>query len=90
MDFSTLTCDRHASHAPRASENFPAFILGKVRTFIPNPGKNFHYKYWPSSFRISRLELWQFERKATLELKESFYLLLNFLGYFILSLVICF
>jgi len=43
--------------------------------------RNSHYKYQPSSFRISRSELWQFKRKATLEIYESFYLLLDFLGY---------
>ena len=64
-----------------AQLSFPASVLGKARTFSPNPGRNSHYKYQPSSFRISRSELWQFKRKATLELRESFYLLLDFLGY---------
>jgi len=62
--------------------SFPASVLGKARTFSPNPSRNSHYKYQPSSFRISRSELEKFKRKATLELWESFYLLLDFLGYF--------
>jgi len=53
-----------------AQLSFPAFVLGKACTFSPNPGTNSHYKYQPSSFK-----LWQFKRKATLELQESFYLL---------------
>jgi hypothetical protein len=40
-----------------AQLSFPASVLGKVRTFSPNPGRNSHYKYQPSSFRISRSEL---------------------------------
>jgi len=35
-----------------------------------------HYKYQPSTFRIYRSELEQFKRKATLELRKCFYLLL--------------
>jgi hypothetical protein len=69
----------HAKHGTQLS--FPASALGKARTFSLNPGRNSHYKYQPSSFRISRSELWQFKRKASLELQESFYLLLDFLGY---------
>jgi len=61
--------------------SFPASRLGKARTFSPNPGRNSHYKYQHFSFRISRSELWQFKRNATLDLRESFYLLLDFLGY---------
>jgi len=60
---------------------FPASEMGKARTFSPNPGRKSHYKYQPSSFRISRSKLEQFKRKATLELRDSFYLLLDFLGY---------
>ncbi|KEH41934.1 hypothetical protein MTR_1g057760 [Medicago truncatula] len=60
--------------------SFPASVLGKARTFSPTPGRNSHYKYQPSSFRIPHSELWQFKRKATLKLRESFYLLLDFLG----------
>ena len=70
----------------RAQTSFPAFNLGKAPTFNSNLDRNSPYKYYPSSFRISRSELWQFQRKATLELQESFYLLLYFLGYvFIVS-----
>jgi len=65
----------------RTQTSFPAFVMDKIRTFSPNPSKNSHYKYQFSSFIISRSELWHFKRKATLELKESFYLLLDFLGY---------
>ena len=57
------------------------FFLGLARVFRLNPVRNLHYKYHPSSFRISRSELRQFKMKATLEVQESFYLLLNFLGY---------
>ena len=64
-----------------AQASFLVIILGKSRTFIPNPGRNSHYKYQPSSFRISRSEQWQFKGKATLEFHESLYLLLYFLGY---------
>jgi len=46
--------------------SFPSSVLGKARTFSPNSGRNSQYKYQPSSFRISRSELWQFKRKATL------------------------
>jgi len=28
-----------------AQPSFPAFVLGKARTFSPNPGRNSHYKY---------------------------------------------
>ena len=52
-----------------------------ARVFKPNPVRNLNYKYQPSSFRISRSELWLFKRKATLELRERIYLLLDFLGY---------
>ncbi|RHN55252.1 hypothetical protein MtrunA17_Chr5g0415691 [Medicago truncatula] len=55
--------------------------MGKAHTISLNPGRNSHYKYQPSSFRTSRSELEQFKRKETLELRESFYLLLDFLGY---------
>ncbi|AES69265.1 transmembrane protein, putative [Medicago truncatula] len=55
--------------------------MGKTRTFSINSGRNFHYKYQLFSFRISRSELEKFKRKATLELRESFYLPLDFLGY---------
>jgi len=67
-----------------AQQSFPASVLGKARTFSPSLGRNSHYKYQLFSFRISRSELWQFNRKATLELQESFYLLLDFLGYVII------
>ncbi|KEH33802.1 hypothetical protein MTR_3g453080 [Medicago truncatula] len=56
--------------------------MGKACTFGLNPGRNSHYKYHPSSFRIARSELKQFKRKGTLELRESFYLLLDFLVVF--------
>jgi len=56
-------------------------FVGLSRVFIPNPIRNLHYKYKSSSFIIFRSELWQFKRKATLELRENFYLLLNFLGH---------
>jgi len=65
----------------RAQLSFPASEMGKARTFSANPGRNSHYKYQPSSFKISRSELEQFKRKATFELRESFYLLLDFLRY---------
>jgi hypothetical protein len=39
------------------------------------------FRYQPSSFRISHSKLWKFKRKATLELPERIYLLLDFLGY---------
>ena len=64
-----------------AQMSFFASELGKARTISTNLGWNSHYKYQPSSFRISRSELEHFKRKATLELRESFYLLLHFLGY---------
>ena len=64
-----------------AQLSFPVDILGKSRTFSPNLGRNSYYKYQPSSFKISRSKLWQFKRKETLELRDSFYLLLDFLGY---------
>jgi len=64
-----------------AQLSFPTSVLGKAHTFSPNPGRNSHYKYQPSSFRISRSELWKLKRKTTLELRESFYFLLDFLGY---------
>jgi len=64
-----------------AQLSFPASVLGKTHTFIPNPRRNSHYKYQSSLFIISRSELEQFKGKATLELRESFYLLLDFLGY---------
>jgi len=35
----------------KAQLSFPASVLGKARTFSPNPGRNSHYKYQPSSFR---------------------------------------
>ena len=59
----TLMCPVHLSCAPcmqkvRAQLCFPAFVLGKARTFSTNSGRNSHYKYQPSSFGISRLELW--------------------------------
>jgi len=57
------------------------FLVGKARVFSPNPDRKSHYKYQPSSFRIYYSELWQFKRKALLELQRSFYLLLGFLGY---------
>ena len=60
---------------------FLLFFVGKTRIFNPDPGRNSHYKYHHSSFKISRSELEQFKRKANLELRESFYLLLDFLGY---------
>jgi len=66
--------------------SFPASVFEKAHTFSPNSGRNSHYKYHPSSFRISRLELWQFKRKESLKLRESFYLLLDFLrNFFIFS-----
>jgi len=34
-----------------AQLSFPASVLGKARTFSPNPGRNSHYKYQPSSFK---------------------------------------
>jgi len=55
--------------------NFILFV-GKGRVFSPHPVRNLHYKYYSSSFRISRSELWHFKRKATLELREKIYLLL--------------
>jgi hypothetical protein len=61
--------------------SFPASEMGKAYTFSSNPGRNSRYKYQPSSFKISRSELEQFKRKITLEIQESFYLLLDFLGY---------
>jgi len=64
-----------------AQLSFPASEMGKARYFSRKPGRNSIYKYQPSSFRISRSELEQFKRKAALELRESFYLLLDFLGY---------
>jgi len=64
-----------------AQLSFPASVLGKAHTFSPNPDRNSHYKYQPSLFIISRSELCQFKMKTTLELRESFYLLLDFLGY---------
>jgi len=64
-----------------AQHSFSASVLGKSHTFTPNQGRNSHYKYQPSSFGISRSELWQFKRKETLELRECFYLLLDFLGF---------
>jgi len=64
-----------------AQLSFPASEMGKACTFSPNPGRNSHYKYHPPTFRISRSKLEQFKRKATLELRESFYVLLDFLGY---------
>jgi len=57
------------------------FCVGYARVFSLNSFRNSHYKYQPSSFKLSRSELWLFKRKATLELQESFYLLLYFLGY---------
>ncbi|AES60384.1 hypothetical protein MTR_1g044770 [Medicago truncatula] len=60
-----------------AQLSLPASELGKACTFSPNPGRNSHYIYQPSSFRIFRSELEQFMRKATLELQENFYLLLD-------------
>jgi len=57
-----------------AQMSFLASVLGKARTFSPKPGRNSHYKY--QSSLISRSELEQFKRKSTLELRESFYLLL--------------
>ncbi|KEH38124.1 hypothetical protein MTR_2g461730 [Medicago truncatula] len=50
--------------------SFPASVLGKARIFSTNPGRNSHYKYRPSSFRISRSELEQIKRKETLELRR--------------------
>jgi len=64
-----------------AQLSFSASEMGKARTFSPYPGRNSKYKYQPSSFRISHSELKQFKRKATLELWERIYLLLDFLGY---------
>jgi len=67
-------------HAPRAWCMHPKhpkcvgrkrlFLLfvGKFRVFNPNPVRNSHYKWQPSSFRISRSELEQFKRKAIIEL----------------------
>ena len=86
-DFSlSHMCNAHRAWAPciwKCGEQvyYPAFIVGKAHTFSPNLGRNFHYKYQHSSFRTCRSELWQFKRKATLELRVSFYLLLDFLGY---------
>ena len=76
-------------YAPRAWLMCPKHLKceGRMRNFIrfcgfsPNPVRNLHYKYQYSSFKIARSELWQFKRKETLELRESFYLLLDFLGY---------
>jgi len=56
--------------------SFPAFVLGKARTFSPNPGRNSHYKYQPSSFRTV-----SFQEKGEFGASESFYLLLDILGY---------
>jgi len=69
-----------------AQLSFLASEMGKTHTFSLNPNRNSHYKYQPSSFRIARSKLKQFKRKATLELRESFYPLLDFVGYvFIIS-----
>jgi len=62
-----------------AQLSFPASELGKVRTFIPNPGRNSHYKYQSSLLR-----------KATLEFQDSFYFLLDFLGYIFIFSNLCF
>jgi len=52
----------------KVQPSFPASVLGKARTFSPNPGRNYHYKCYISSFINSRSELWQFKWNATLEL----------------------
>jgi len=74
-------------HAPRA---LLALLMlpehlkcsGHMRNFMLSFGvRNSHYKYQPSSFKIYRSELWQFKRKAILELQRSFYLLFDYLGY---------
>jgi len=77
MDFLCAPCMQKVG----AQLSFPASVLGKARTFSPNLDRNYLYKYQPSSFKISRSEMWQFKRKETLELRESFYLLVDFLGY---------
>ncbi|KEH34299.1 transmembrane protein, putative [Medicago truncatula] len=53
----------------------------------PDIYKKDSWTFESSSFRNSRSELWQFKRKATLELRDGFYLLLDFLG--IILVTIC-
>ena len=95
MQLGHFLCALGTTHTPWAFENVKGacvilcFSAGLACVFSPNPVRNSHYKYQPSSFIISRSELWQFKRNATFELQVSFYLLLDFLGLF-LSLVICF
>ena len=65
-----------------AQLSFPASVLGKAHPFSPNPGRSSHYKYQPSSFRISRSELWQlsyphFGPKNTLSNSYYFLILSN-------------
>jgi hypothetical protein len=36
--------------------SFPVIILGKARTLSPNPGRKYHYKYQPSSFRTVEVQ----------------------------------
>ncbi|KEH19329.1 hypothetical protein MTR_8g447060 [Medicago truncatula] len=69
--FGILDSSSYNPQSPltRVQLSFAASVLGKARTFNPKSGRNSHYKYHPSSFRISHSELWQFKRKATLELQ---------------------
>ncbi|RHN74251.1 hypothetical protein MtrunA17_Chr2g0308261 [Medicago truncatula] len=69
--------------------SFPASVLGKARIFSTNPGRNSHYKYRPSSFRISRSELEQIKRKETLELRRVSIFSLIFLALLDCSLYFC-
>jgi hypothetical protein len=79
MRLGHVICTPRISNAGGANVILFVFV-GLTSVFSPNTMRNLNCKYQPSSFRIFCSELWQFKRKATLELHESFYLLLDFLG----------
>jgi len=82
MEIASLSCTQGVFYAPRAckkSRHNCLFLLlfwvklallaqTQVETLTINTS-------------LPHSELWQFKRKETLELHESFYLLLDFLGY---------
>ena len=80
-------CASSICHTPQAYENageqssFSSFFWVQPAFLAQTQLEILHYKYQSSLFIISRSELWQFKRKATLELRERIHLLLYFLRY---------